>query len=983
MAGLPGVGKSTTAREVAKELQKQGYVPILVKPARDKIQKEFFEDFLGNKIPYIELPVRLNSEELKEVIELTTLLARRFEKGAGFLRKWWFKMRTSSKGQRYLESAFDAADFAGAFKKLVDAIKGYVNVDMLSNSISTLLADGNIRRTFISAALLGQPWLQGLLLALSAVSAIGTMGKMIKKYRHRPETPKKLVLIVDGISKYGFGGDPVHESVAKNALTVLLSEIGNAKVKTLQVARIELQDWFQKYRKDRVDWLGDLTNVESSEQIVELLAPEFEVFVEIMSANMESLDDEAARALYMTSGSLPGLALLAKDLRREKLDELLKQMAGDGRTEAKWPSFDRISGLEQELEREWDEKKAEKIEELKGFALRNVYRAARMIYGDLKERRKGGFSYVALLVQPFGVTEEELKELCQETQEYRRSTGIGCAWNLGAILGEESIIEVGHEREDDREHRIYRFSDLWVHLLPLVAEITKWDKNVAYDIAVSRKTLLHIMGKEVQKRGGQTTRMALSAMEHALKLSKISKSICEDLEISIDWLAKQAQMWGRALLQVAPTAGLRYSTIPTTLFEKSDKNKDILLSAAALASLLVNIASAASKSPSTLEPWLDVSENLLKPSCDDPAVVSWRVCCYTNMAGAMAKTGRIQDVLRCKKKAEILLEKIRTQKQKNLYLLTKAYSHVTLAIAFELFHGFLDESMKLSETALREIDDIEGKIGTFVEDEMVQRHLSVLGGDTKKMLEFNLAHLRNHASYHFALVLTKQGDTLKAGKMFKECWRTFGKLGDIRNELGSWRWYVKNAVAEDGIKVRVEDLEGVEMEAPKHFSLMRKASSEQYSVMKPEDYDFYICADALGQLLTTGKYPDSYSKDDFQLKGDCYSLFLGLAYIIEEARGLPHRHTKRETLEMLHELRSRDSNRNGLIASDTGHLAYILALIVEEKTQYAIKLAEEATERYYPPFSIRLFAGIAEESKAKRLDETILDKLVRAFFYLT
>lgn len=79
--GLPGVGKSTTARMIVLNLQEKGYIPVLIKPSRGGKPLELLcERFIDKDIPCIGVSGRIGEEGFKLFIRMIACIGGILEK---------------------------------------------------------------------------------------------------------------------------------------------------------------------------------------------------------------------------------------------------------------------------------------------------------------------------------------------------------------------------------------------------------------------------------------------------------------------------------------------------------------------------------------------------------------------------------------------------------------------------------------------------------------------------------------------------------------------------------------------------------------------------------------------------------------------------------------------------------------------------------------------------------------------------------------
>ncbi|MEM1523301.1 MAG: ATP-binding protein, partial [Thermofilaceae archaeon] len=795
LVGLPGVGKSTTARMIVLKLQENGYIPVLIKPSRGGKPLELLcERFIDKDIPCIGVSEHIGEEEFKRFIRMITYIGGILEKKPDIMKDLKPSLEDiSSKLERgliaesvALEMARSAAE--SSLREFLNSIRGFLDslglskfIDECVRSAREILTAGGVG-VILAASAFPASWLVSTA-AIALTKIVGAAARswleeeMLEGILESIEA-QKVVLVIDDLSTIGFGfrgGQPLLGKKAMEEVNSLLSRTLEWRVKTVHVVRVDFEEWLE-YRRNRVDWLAGsgLANVRKSEQVVELPTPGLEVFAEIVRASAGDLDEETIAKLYSASGGIPALALMIHKGGEQTLEEILSSHLEE--MEALWPTFDHVAGLVEKLGEAKDgkeaEKLAEKLREAYELALRNTYRAAKVTYEDL---RRSNFSYAALVAQPLGVAEDELREFCQRTEEYRKGRGFGCAW----ILEDEEIVEAKREPWAKEERKLYSLKELWAHLPPLILTLSKKDEELAREMAFARKQLLGIMREKSMESGGHTNRMLLSALGHIAWLgnvfedSSLSKCLSE-VGITIEWLAAQALRWGRNALVAGPLYGIKFVPVASYLFSRSAKDEEVLLHAAVYSITLAGAIARVPMPPEGLMEILRVCEDLIAEPCEDPAVIAHRAIAHIGIVWALSrhptlatfgKTTYEERIEKHEEECKNLLEKLKDSKK----LRDIALAEVNLVLSTALLgksrfekeaEELLTSSVGIAEKVLKELDEYAG-------DEHVEKFLKPLEGNTKEKLEIVAKGIFFAAQYNLARLLLDRGQVDDARRLLK------------------------------------------------------------------------------------------------------------------------------------------------------------------------------------------------------------------------
>ncbi|MEM0460502.1 MAG: ATP-binding protein [Thermofilaceae archaeon] len=1004
LVGLPGVGKSTTARMIVIKLQENGYIPILIKPSRGGEPLELLcERFIDKDIPCIGVSEHIGEEEFKRFIRMIAYMGGMLEKKSDIMKDLEPSMKglkssledISSKLERGLIAESVALEMARSaaervFGEFLNSIRGFLDrlglskfIDECVRSAGEILTAGGVG-VILAASAFPASWL----VSTAAIALTKIVGAAARSWLEEEILEgilesieaQKVVLVIDDLSTIGFGfrgGQPLLGKKAMEKVNSLLSRTLEWRVKTVHVVRVDFEEWLE-YRRNRVKWLAGsgLANVNRSEQVVELPTPGLEVFAEIVRASAGDLDGSTIAKLYRASGGIPALALMIHKGGEQTLEKILSSHLEE--MEALWPTFDHVAGLVEKLGEAKDgkeaEKLAEKLREAYELALRNTYRAAKVTYEDL---RRSNFSYAALVAQPLGVAEDELREFCQRTEEYRRGRGFNCAW----ILEDEEIVEADREPWAQEERKFYRFNELWAHLPPLIFTLSEKDEELAREIAFVRKLLLEIMREKSMKFGAGTGRMVFSALEHIAWLgnvfedSPLSKCLSE-VGITSEWLAVQALYWGYNALLFSPLYGIEFVPVASQLYSKSAKDEEVLLHAAVYSSELAGVIAKVPMPPEDLMEKLRVCEDLIAEPCEDPAVIARGAITHVGIAQALSrhptlaafgKTTYEERIEKHEEECKYLLEKLRDSEK--LHNIALAEANLVLGTALlgksrfeEEAEELLTSSVGIAERVLKELDEYAG-------DEHVKKFLKPFGGNTKEKLEIMAKRMLFTAQYSLANLLLDRGQIDDARRLLEGSLSVLGDAVDIYDELVVRGTLLRLEVIERGLDAVRERKD----EFGKHWK-----RTDKWKLRYPDVHDGILAEYILACLISDRRLPAELL-ERFVLYYEAHQMLLGMVYLVEEFYGLEHRVSRDKVLEELTELIARKSNVDGLISS-MGYLAFIVSYIIEGRLLDARKFARHAATKL-PPLPGKLFGELAEALEEGWPSERVLEALVKLFYY--
>ncbi|MEM1909829.1 MAG: hypothetical protein QXT79_10690, partial [Thermofilaceae archaeon] len=876
-----------------------------------------------------------------------------------------------------LEMARSAAE--RVFGEFLDSIRGFLDrlglskfIDECVRSAGEILTAGGVG-VILAASAFPASWLVSTA-AIALTKIVGAAARswleeeMLEGILESIEA-QKVVLVIDDLSTIGFGfrgGQPLLGKKAMEKVNSLLSRTLEWRVKTVHVVRVDFEEWLE-YRRNRVDWLAGsgLANVNKSEQVVELPTPGLEVFAEIVRANAGDLDEETIAKLYSASGGIPALALMIHKGGEQTLEKILSSHLEE--MEALWPTFDHVAGLVEKLGGAKDGKEAEKLaKELQDayeLALRNTYRAAKVTYEDL---RRSNFSYAALVAQPLGVAEDELREFCQRTEEYRKGRGFGCAW----ILEDEEIVEAKREPWAQEERKFYRLNELWAHLPPLILTLSEKDEELAREIAFARKLLLEIMYEKTMKFGAGTGRMLLSALGHIVWLgnvfedSSLSKCLSE-VGITIEWLAVQALYWGHTGLRY-PLLGIEFAPMASRLSSRSAKDEEVLLYAAAYSSDLAGRLATMPMPPEVLDEMVQLCRDLIAEPCEDPAVVAHRAIARARMIRLLLihhPSSARMEYEECKK----LLEKLRKDSEK-LHDIARVVAGAHLGDALRRITGYEEEaevhlksSVGIAERVLKELDE-------YTSDEYVKKFLKPYGCSAKEKTEGFVKLTLSLTQHVLAMLLWNRGQIADARRLLEGSLSVLGDVVSTYDELLVGDALLRLEVTERG-------LDAVRERKDEFGNLWKRA--DEWKLVDPDVHDGILAEYILACLISDRRLPDELLAK-FILSGEVYQMLLGMVYLVEEFYGLEHGVSRDKVLEELAKLIVRESNMDGRVSS-LGCLAFMVSYIIEGHLLDARKFARHAA-REGPLLPGKLFGELAEALEEGWPSERVLEALVKLFY---
>ncbi|MEM1522918.1 MAG: hypothetical protein QXU69_07820 [Thermofilaceae archaeon] len=995
--GLPGVGKSTTARVIVLKLQENGYTPILIKPSRGGEPLELLcERFIDKDIPCIGVSEHIGEEEFKLFIRMVACIGGMLEKRPDVVKGLESEIKSINRSLRRghitesvaLEMVRSAAErvfgeFLNSIRGLLDRLGLSKFIDECVRSAGEILTAGGVG-VILAASAFPASWLVSTAaIALTKIVGAAARSRLEKEMLEgilESTEAQKVVLVIDDLSTIGFGfrgGHPLVSREAMRAVNSLLRRLLKRGVKTVHVVRIDFEEW-PKYRKYRVKWLAKhgLANVRQEERVVELLSPGPEIFAEIIRANVGEVDEGTIARLYRASGGIPALALMIYAMGEQTLEKILSPPI----KEALWPTFDEVAALGEELrkaeevgDKEAAEQLAKELQKLYELAVRNTYRAAEITYRDL---RRSNFSYAALIAQPLGVAEDELEEFFQRTEEYRRGRGFGCAW----ILEDEEIVEAKREPWAQEERKFYRLNELWAHLQPLILTLSEKDEKLAREMAFVRKLLLEIMYEKTMKFGGRTDRMLFSALGHIAWLgivfeeSSLSKCLSE-VGITIEWLAVQALRWGHDALLTSPLYGIKFVPVASQLFSRSAKDEEVLLHAAVYSSGLAGVIAKVPMPPEELMVILRVCEDLIAEPCEDPAVIAHRAIAHTQIVRALlehptlatfGKTTYEERIEKHRKEYKNLLEKLRDSKK--LHDVALAEVNLVLGTAllgksrFEMeTEKLLTSSVGIAEKVLKELDEYAG-------DEHVKKFLKPFGGNTKEVLEKMAKGMLFVAQYNLARLLLDLGRIADARRLLEGSLSVLGDKVNIYDGLVVSKSLLRLEVIERG-------LDAVRERKDEFGNLWKRA--DERKLRDPDVHDGILAEYILACLISDRRLPAELL-EKFVLHYEAHQMLLGMVYLVEEFYGLEHGVSRDKVLEELEKLIEKHSIMDRLVGS-LGYLAFIVSYIIEGHLLDARKFARHAA-REYSLLIGKLFGELVEALEEGWPSERVLEALVKLFY---
>jgi len=719
LIGLPGVGKTTTARYIAVKMQRERRkeskeVPIVVLTHERTIEKRVepriieFYDENGEKHKIQAVSFGAFWQESGEVKYLAKQVAR-------IANRSFFDKVKAEMDAESLASTLDDV-FGGAF---FDVLKEQAE-NFLRNHGDKIIDASQLVFSFGISFLAGLP----------GSIVYGVLKEILKE---DVKLKGELIFIVDDISDL-----TSKELINAVEFVSWLKEYG---AKVILVKRI---DDFEKYleiyedyhsekqfgfdkvfngAKNLIKWKEQFYLMEEAErkefeEILKVNSYRKEKIKEVLKTDQENVVD----LLYSTCAGSISIALMMLDagISAEEMSKL--------------PEGRYFSTEEIKKEKSWEEKKR-----MIRSNLAIISAGIKTIYEKIREKN---FALLTLLAQD--IAEDELEQFCNEStiENLCRAKGYRLFWNLEDF---KWILESYEESFAEEKRTVYTLNERWIKMRSFI-EASK-NEVIEEEIKTIREVLLKIMTVECKKYGGYTGRMLFYALEN------------------IDWLRewkifklKEALIWGEKALAEMPFIGFQFKEVVKDLWKKERHDDEILLYAVAYASQL---AGRGRGMFSNLEEYLEfvkLAEEFMEEETNDDAVLCLRAITYSSLAhGLTYNTLRGELIENYFSKAEKI---IKSMSRCELKELAEFYFYLNKAKIKRMMGENPFESLKKSEEFLKKLE----KTGIT---EAMKRFLEPLGGKVEEKFRRQLNIMYGLLYFELGISYMNTDEMKEARKCFK------------------------------------------------------------------------------------------------------------------------------------------------------------------------------------------------------------------------
>jgi len=646
-------------------------------------------------------------------------------------------------------------------------------------------------------------------------------------------------------------------------------------------------------------------------------------------------------------------------------------------------------------------------------ALASLLASAGLVYRELLEANVG---YIALIAQPIGVALDELEEFCARMSSPILAPILAQKVRLGKVRLEELEEEWGEILPDGtvvkRPRKVIALAEPSKHLPYLLEELGRRPAEALpeglrglrplEDLLKAKKTMLDIMTEASLGTGWSTDRTVLSALEH---IDWLSEALKEDERANWDDIALKALKWAGDALRFFPRLGLAFLPRALEFFEKSSKEGDILLFAAALAGqgmalLRGGLGYLPLHKTRRLYGHL---VRLMAPPTDDEAVLAWRAFARATAAAMWLRTTP-WDVAAAERDAEEV-SRLLDGLSEPLRSLIRAEMANPMA-DYLRSRGQYPEARSRVEEALKLVERLRAEVDELASDPQVARLYRPFGGHVRAKLARRLGLLRSELSYRLGGICLDMDELKEAVDAFRLSWRRRHELkviavawiGDVS---ASHAGYVRASLIRGGVGARPPDLNGAERGWAQHFREMWKTAKGHRPELTPEvvftRYVEALVADAFERPRELMEYLSSeegwHEFEDIVLgwpdKAAVGALLGTLVLLLRLRAGLsPGDRIERTASDVLSKLNVRFWTLRLKGKSMWSALAF--AVILHDLLRGDIKLAVEvagwASKRTKSSLLNRLFKELARAIRAYGSGEpgsleALAEAIIRLFYY--
>jgi hypothetical protein len=676
--GIPGVGKTTTARYIALKSRERGFVPIILTSAdtditlKDRLIE--FADERGEKHAVLQIPIAtyhtidqdLAESIAKAIVKVvnTTLEDKIQEKVIGITEKIELIKKLTDVVRRVGKKL-------GIPGKVVESAKSTLNEVSNFVDLEEIVKYG---AEFCSCFLLGVD-------IVKLAERLKGKGEVLK-------LKKEVVVIIDDLADF-----KLSESVALLTLGDWLRKNG---AKVLLVRRINLEKEFMEISEETSDSYVRYTNeilagsrdakrfFEDKSQIVFMATPDFDTFEEIIEANELKPDD--IWSLFQASGGSPTLAILMHDIGVKYGEETM---------------IDQYSSLE---EAKTDVEKARATLNIIRNGVRSVY----------EEAKRMNLALLALFVQP--TAHEELETFCKSSEIEKVFGRLNCSQNLDS---NKRIVEIHKEPWVDGKRKYYDLNDNWMHMRLFLDVLCDNEEGVRREVETVRRTLLDIMSEASEKAAWFTGRMLPCALNNKERLK----------DQADDNTMRQALYWGEYALDRYPKWGFEF--VPTVLELAVKIESDDLL-AFSYASVMVERCRLMNYPLEEVNEIVVSAEDFMHNRSENPAALAYRAIIYSSIAKMLMQYGEKERAILYMEKSERVLSSISDIKVRDI-----AKIFVWRDKSEFYSYGSLNDAWHWTENVISQIEKIREKRNDYTSNTFVCDYFNPFGEniDNKKFEE--------------------------------------------------------------------------------------------------------------------------------------------------------------------------------------------------------------------------------------------------------
>ncbi|MBA7525281.1 hypothetical protein ES705_17432 [subsurface metagenome] len=677
--GIPGVGKTATARYIALKRRKQGFIPIILTSAdtditlKDRLIE--FADERGDKHTVLQIPIaaynKIDNDLAKSIAEAIA------------------KVVNATLEDKILENVSRITEKSDLVKKFADVIKGVgkkldIPREIVENAKSTLKEVSNFVdiEEFVKY---GADFCSCFLLGVDVVK----LAEKLKGKGGVLKLKKKIVVIIDDLADFKFGDGAallrLEDWLIKNGAKVLLIRRINLEEEFMGISK-ETNDSYVRYTNKILAGSRDARVFEGKRQVVFMATPDFDTFKEIIEANVEErLKPEDIGSLFQVSGGLPTLAILMQDIGVKYGEET---------------EIDIYSSLE---EAKTDVEKARATLNVIRNGIRSVY----------EEAKRANLALLALFVQPTAC--EELETLCKSSEIEKVFGRLNCSQNLDS---NKQIVKIRKEAWVDGKRKYYELNDNWMHMRLFLDVLCDKEEGVRREVETVRSTLLDIMS-EASEKAAWTGRMLLCALNNIERLK----------DQADDNTMRQALYWGEYALVHYPKWGFEF--VPTVL-ELAVKIESDELLASSYASVMVERCRLMNYPLEEVNEIVVSAEDLMRNRSENPAALAYRAIIYSSIAKMLMQYGEKERAILYMEKSERVLSSISDIKVRDI-----AKIFVWRDKSEFYSYGSLNDAWHWTENVISQIEKIREKRNDYTSNTFVCGYFKLFGEniDNKKFEE--------------------------------------------------------------------------------------------------------------------------------------------------------------------------------------------------------------------------------------------------------